>query len=182
MTPQRVHPVALTGDLVALRELTDGDLDAVHAIVGDPAVCQTLIFQPKTLAETVDYLTRAIQEAHQEPRTSYFLGVTRRDTAELIGTARLGLADYASGNIGYAIRHDQWNHGYATDATRVLIRFGIETLGLHRVWASHGPDNPSSGRVLLKAGMVYEGTLRHNVIDKGAWRDSLVYAHVVDRS
>ena len=73
------------------------------------------------------------------------------------------------------IRYDQWKRGYATEATALLIRFEMGTLRLHRLWTSHGPENPSSGRVPLKARMFYKGGLRHNVIDKGAWCDSLVY-------
>lgn len=173
------YPVALVGERVCLRELALDDVAAVQAIVADPAVCETLIFKPKTRDETAEYVSRAIREAHEKPRTSYFLAVTRSDTGDLVGTARLGLGDFRSGNIGYAIRRDQWNRGYATEATALLISFGFD-LGLHRIWASHGPENPSSGRVLLKAGMSYEGRLRHNVIDKGAWRDSLVYGVVAD--
>lgn len=178
MTTPTVHPVTLTGHLIHLREMTSDDVDAVHAIVGDPEVCETLIFHPKTREETAGYVRRAIEEAEQRPRNAYFLAVTQADTGELVGTARLGLGEFASGNIGYAIRRDHWNRGYATEATRLLTRFGFDTLGLHRVWASHGPANPSSGRVLVKAGMAYEGTLRENVLDKGEWRDSLVYAAI----
>ena len=158
-----MYPVILTGKRLTLRELTDADVDAVHAIVGDPVVCETLIFTPKTRDQTVDYVARAVQDAHAEPRTSYFLAVVA--DGDLVGTARLGLGEYHSGNIGYA-----------TEATVLLIDFGIRELGLHRVWASHGPANPSSARVLLKAGMVHEGNLRHNVLDKGTWRDSLVHS------
>lgn len=182
MTPPRLYPVTLAGERVGLRELTEDDVPAVHAIVGDPQVCETLIFPPKTLDETAVYVAAAMRAAEQEPRTSYFLAVVEAGSGELVGTARIGLGEFSSGNIGYAIRRDRWGRGYATEATRLLVRFGFEQLGLHRVWASHGPDNPSSGRVLLKAGMVYEGTARQNVLNKGKWRDSLVYAVLAGES
>lgn len=175
-----MYPVELSGYEIHLRELQPTDVDAIHRIVGDPVVCETLIFPPKTRSETLEYVMRFVDAARIDARTEYYLAVLHPDassgTDDLVGTARIGLGDFASGNIGYAIRRDRWGQGLATAATRLLVDFGFGQLGLHRIWASHGPDNPPSGQVLRNAGMTYEGTLRENVLDKGRWRDSLVYA------
>ncbi|MET7304663.1 GNAT family protein [Embleya sp. NPDC005575] len=52
----------------------------------------------------------------------------------------------------------------------------FSTVGLHRVWAGHEPDNAASGRVLKRSGMYLEGTRRQDVFLRGAWRDTIVYA------
>jgi RimJ/RimL family protein N-acetyltransferase len=184
-----VYPVRIDGDLVSLGELAAGDVDAVQKVVGDPAVTETLIFEPKDHAETFEYVERFLRMAADEPRTVYYLGVfeTGPDsaaaaggTAELVGTAALTVGEHRSGAIGYAIRADRWGRGYATAATRMLIDFGFRTLRLHRVWASHAPGNPASRVVLTRAGMSYEGRLRDNMHVKGGWRDSLVYSVLED--
>lgn len=169
----------IEGSRIYLRDVSPEDARAVQPIVGDSVVTQTLTFEPKTLEETREYLRPFAEAAEAAPRTEYYLGVIQRESHDLIGTAFLGLGEHSSGNIGYAIRRDEWDKGYATEATRLLIDFGFRKLGLHRIWASHGPANPSSGRVLLKAGMTYEGTLRQNLLVKGHWRDSLMYSILV---
>ncbi len=47
-----------------------------------------------------------------------------------------------------------------TEALREVIRFLLVEVGLNRVDSRHDPMNPGSGRVMLKSGMTYEGTLR----------------------
>lgn len=71
-------------------------------------------------------------------------------------------------------------HGYATDAARTLTDFGFRELGLHRISAAIGPDNGGSIVVAERLGMKYEGRIRDHVFTNGAWRDSLLYAVLVD--
>lgn len=48
--------------------------------------------------------------------------------------------------------------GYATETVKAIIKYSFDDLSLNRVQAL--TSNPASERVLTKAGMVYEGTLR----------------------
>ena len=68
----------------------------------------------------------------------------------LIGTCGL---DETEGRIalGYWIRQDAWNKGYATEAGRALVAMG-RALGYRRLTATHFVDNPASGAVLRKIG------------------------------
>ena len=65
--------------------------------------------------------------------------------------------------VGYWIGFPYWGKGYATEALRAVIAHAF-TLGIHRVFAEHFAHNPASGRVLHKAGMKHEGTLRHHMV------------------
>jgi RimJ/RimL family protein N-acetyltransferase len=47
---------------------------------------------------------------------------------------------------------------------------------LNRLWANHDIRNTASGKVLLKAGMLHEGTLRQSVLRKGEVTDYVHYA------
>ena len=62
--------------------------------------------------------------------------------------------------MGYWISIPYRNNGYASEAVKTVIEYGFSKLGLKRIQAVHGVNNPASGRVLEKAGMKYEGTLR----------------------
>ena len=77
---------------------------------------------------------------------------------------------------GWLLARSHWGRGYATEATRALLAFGFGELKLHRIYATCDPKNRASARVLEKAGMRYEGHLRDHLIQRGAWRDSLLYA------
>jgi RimJ/RimL family protein N-acetyltransferase len=54
------------------------------------------------------------------------------------------------------------------------IAFG--ELDMHRVEATCDPRNTASARVLLRLGMMREGTLRHMMKLTDGWRDSDIYS------
>ena len=47
-----------------------------------------------------------------------------------------------------------------TEALIAVIDYLLEEVGCNRVAARHDVNNPASGKVMQKAGMIYEGTLR----------------------
>ena len=47
-----------------------------------------------------------------------------------------------------------------TEALKCAMDFLINEVGFHMVYAFHDVKNPASGRVMEKAGMKYEATLR----------------------
>ncbi|MCK4915409.1 MAG: GNAT family N-acetyltransferase, partial [Candidatus Eisenbacteria sp.] len=56
------------------------------------------------------------------------------------------------------------------------IGFGFEQLGLHRIWATCDTGNAQSARVLERAGMALEGTMRDDTWLRGHWRSSHLYS------
>jgi len=78
--------------------------------------------------------------------------------------------------IGYAMGRAWWNRGYMTEALRAVIKFFFEEVGMNRVEARHDPRNPGSGRVMQKAGMLYEGTLRQADTNNQGVCDEACYA------
>ena len=76
--------------------------------------------------------------------------------------------------IGYWVGVPYWGRGYASEAARAVVDFGFRELGLRRIWARVFVRNPASVRVVEKAGLRHEGTLRRN-LRKG---DELLDHHV----
>lgn len=78
--------------------------------------------------------------------------------------------------LGYWVGEAYQGNGYTTAATRAVVRFAFEELGLHRVEAACQPENIASQRVLDKAGFRQEGRARAYLKIDGDWRDHLLFA------
>lgn len=83
--------------------------------------------------------------------------------------------DFRRASLGYCLKEAAWGHGYATEASRALLRWAFDSLTLNRVQAEADTRNVASGRVLEKLGFVLEGTLREDCIVDGVVSDSWVY-------
>ncbi|MEE2949220.1 MAG: GNAT family N-acetyltransferase [Chloroflexota bacterium] len=60
--------------------------------------------------------------------------------------------------ISYWIGKPYWNQGYATEAVAGVLSYAFNNLKFERVYAAHFTRNIASGRVMQKAGMLYEGS------------------------
>jgi RimJ/RimL family protein N-acetyltransferase len=71
---------------------------------------------------------------------------------QLIGY--VGLGNGESCDLGYCVKKEYWHRGIATEAsTAVLERIG--RAGYSYVTATHDVNNPRSGDVMKRLGMVY---------------------------
>jgi len=83
--------------------------------------------------------------------------------------------------IAYNISKHYRNKGYMTEALYCVLRFLINEVGYNRIKGGHFADNPASGRVMEKAGMRYEGTLRQNEKNmNGDIVDGKIYSLIKD--
>jgi ribosomal-protein-alanine N-acetyltransferase len=71
--------------------------------------------------------------------------------------------------------------GIMTEALLAVMDFLFSEVGMHRIAAFHDEQNDASGRVMQKAGMVYEGKLREDRMRKdGTYSDMCIYG-ILDR-
>lgn len=78
--------------------------------------------------------------------------------------------------IGYCIGRRWWGRGLTAEALRAVLAFGFEAAGYNRLSACHSLQNPASGRVMEKAGMLLEGTLRQYYRCSSGFQDCRLYA------
>ena len=83
---------------------------------------------------------------------------------------RIGMVE-----IGYCIGRRWWGKGIVTEAFRRIIPFFFEQVGVNRICAQHDPNNPGSGKVMVKSGLRYEGTLRQADYNNRGVADAAVY-------
>lgn len=106
------------------------------------------------------FLREARANADVSPRRRYALAVVvQSDPERLIGSIELRVVscEHRRGEIGYVLAREAWGLGYATEATRRLLAFGFDELGLHKISANCDPENRASVAVLTKNGMHQEG-------------------------
>ena len=78
--------------------------------------------------------------------------------------------------LGYWLSQEFWGRGIMTEAVAAFTDFCFEEFQLRRIYAEPFANNPASGRVLEKAGFIFEGRLKNNVLKDGKLLDSLLYA------
>ncbi len=71
--------------------------------------------------------------------------------------------NHQKGELAYWVGQTYWGKGYATEAAEAMVAFGFETLELNRIHAATLTVNPASSRVMEKAGMRLEGTMKQDL-------------------
>jgi ribosomal-protein-alanine N-acetyltransferase len=96
--------------------------------------------------------------AHQATHGFGLWVVEFRGGGEVIGVTGLGhLADGPEVEVGYRFLRKHWDNGYATEAARASIEFGLDELGLKEIVAVTLSTNLASRRVMEKCGMAFVG-------------------------
>jgi [ribosomal protein S5]-alanine N-acetyltransferase len=104
------------------------------------------------------------EEAWQHKTTRFPWVLVRHGDANLepIGMIELNIKEHIV-SVGYVIAPAFWGEGYATEALLKVLEFTLPHPSIWRVDAITDVDNCASARVLEKAGMQREGTLRYYV-------------------
>lgn len=171
-------PMLLTTNHLILREFVEDDWQAVLEYQSDPAYLRYNPWWHRTESDARSFVRMFIDWSCEVPRKKFQFAIILKEEERLIGNCGLrkqnGQVQVA--DLGYEIDRRYWGHGYATEASRVLLKLGFEQLRLHRIWAYCIAENVASARVLEKIGMKYEGLQRESEWMKNRWWDTLHYA------
>jgi RimJ/RimL family protein N-acetyltransferase len=161
-----------------LRPFETTDIESLHRYRSLPKVHRYVVLGPHTKKDTANFIKYAIAEGKKRSVQNHIWAVVSKKTGDVIGDCNLPIVNPAQKEacLGYTLRPEFWNQGYATEVTKKLIEFGFRDLKLHRIFATCDTNNVASSKVLLKAGMRWEGTFRKNLLQKGKWRDTHQYA------
>ncbi|MGW1915479.1 GNAT family N-acetyltransferase [Streptomyces sp. NPDC002076] len=125
---------------------------------------------------------RRIERMHRRWQTeeAAIWAIARADGGEALGLIGWGDIDLADGNaeILYWILPAARGGGVVAEATRVVSRWALDELGLHRLRLCHSTANSASCRVAEKAGYSYEGTQRSALLHEDGWHDEHLHALV----
>ncbi len=166
----------LTTPRLLLRAFAEADVPRLISLAGDYEVARNTlnIPHPYTQADAQHWL-RLTQQGYAQ-HTAYAFELELRATGEFIGGMGLTLeARFDRAEVGYWLGQLYWGLGLATEALAAVLRFGFEELNLNKIYATHIAENPASGRVMLKNGMVKEGELVQHTKRDGRYHDLWQY-------
>lgn len=139
-------------DRLVLRRFEEHDLAAFFELARDRETNRFLPFFPP---ETRSCRGRALHERFLTetgaPADCCYAVCLRADERPIGYVTLMGDAH----DLGYALRSDYWGRGIAAEAAAAVLR-EAEAAGVPFVTATHDVENPRSGRVMQKLGMVYQ--------------------------
>lgn len=155
--------VQLETPRLILRRVTMEDAEAAFQNwTSEEQVTQFLCWPThKNSEETREIFQRWV--ANYENMNNYLWGIVlKEDGGRLIGTISAVEQDESLNkvHIGYCIGSRWWHRGITSEAFARIIAFFFEEVRVNRIEARHDPQNPNSGKVMLKCGLTHEGTLR----------------------
>lgn len=159
-----------------LRMLHIADAEALFHYVSQDAVTKYMLWESHTsLRQTKKYI-KMITRKYLDG--VYAWAITLKDTKEFIGMVDFSefTQEARIAEIGYSLSYTYWGKGIMSEAVQAVIDFGFNELYLERIYARCFAENIGSERVMQKAGMTYEGTMRKGIHIKGAYHDLKMYA------
>lgn len=169
-------PTTLESERLVLRRLEIADVPDIEKLAGDRYIAETTLNIPHPYPEGVAESFIVHSQRAMESGSAYNFAITWQDQSNLIGVIGLEIApEYKRAELGYWLGRPFWGKGFASESARRIVRFGFEDLKLHRIFAACFSRNVASMRVMQKAGMIYEGTLREHFLHFNRYEDTAYY-------
>lgn len=170
--------IPLETDRLLLRPFKRGDTDAMFKNwASDPEVTKYLTWPHYTSRDEVQLKIDEWVSNYAKP-DFYQWAIVEKGSDDVIGTisvvSKNDLVHLA--HIGYCIGRAFQGKGYMTEALTRLIDFFFDDVGYNRIEARHDPNNAASGRVMQKAGLTFEGTMRQADWNNQGVCDTSMYA------
>jgi RimJ/RimL family protein N-acetyltransferase len=165
---------ALTGDRVRLRELRESDLDRLVAWWQDPDLMVTQTSGPYHPQMAAPIAEQFRTWSRNDGTDAGFVVETHADGVPVGHAALFGAnAHNRTATFAIMIGPPHQNRGLGTEATRLILRFGFEELGLHRIQLVANGFNERGLATYRKAGFVEEGRSREAIFRSGTWHDQV---------
>ena len=166
----------LTARLI-LRPLRLDDASAVFHYAHDPEVTRSTTWDAHATVEDSRRYIEAIISGYQRGESAE-LAIEHKMDKKVIGACGLTAvsAEHCRGEAVFAMAKEYWGNGFMSEALNAVLAFGFGPLGLNRIFAKVDPDNVNTIRVLKRAGWMFDGSLRQDVLVRGQFRDVRLYS------
>ena len=145
-----------------LRPWCEDDAEDLYTYASDPEVGPPAGWPPHTRVENSREIIRTVLSApdtfavclKENGRSD---GVAGGHPIGSVGFHRNDLAeDDDEYELGYWIGKPYWGQGLIPEASREMLRYAFEDLGMNRIWCGYYDGNEKSRRVQEKLGFLYQ--------------------------
>ena len=161
-----------------IRPYKTSDAEAVLKTIGNYQIYRTTygIQHPCDIKYVKKWIKNILANASAD--RAYEYAIINKKTRAYMGNVGLINIDHKSKrcDISYFIDPLYQNHGIATEASAVMIRYAFDQLGMIRVGGMCMENNNASAKVMEKLHMTYEGTLRNYFIKDNAVINAKMYS------
>ncbi len=165
----------LVGERVRLRDLHDDDLPLLEQWWHEAA---TGVLQQNNLRPRPSPAAREMfrQWSANDSGASVGFSIVTLAAGDLIGHLTLWGVDACNrgATLAIIVGDEHTGQGYGGDAVRVLVRYGLQEMGLHRIELQTWAFNARALSTCRRAGFVVEGQRRDAVFHDGAFHDEVV--------
>ncbi|WP_232214165.1 GNAT family N-acetyltransferase [Bacillus sp. SG-1] len=161
--------------------LTDAQKAFAHWLSDERISDNRISAAHTSLSQTIERLTKIV--FNYEKDDFCYWAIKLKVDGELIGEIDLYDFDQATENceVSYSLGYHWWNKGYGTEALKAVVDFGFTYMNVHKISGAHNTDNPASGKIMSKAGMLKEGIIRDMIRNsKNQYKDCAVYGILHD--
>jgi ribosomal-protein-alanine N-acetyltransferase len=132
-----------------LRPQIPADAAPLFDILSDPAAMRFWSHSAMTELAVANELVREQQAAMAAGLCRYW---TMLESRQAIGSIDLSLIRDGSAELGFLLRPDRWDQGFASEAVGTVITYALGPLDLMRLAAAVQAENRAAARVLEKNG------------------------------
>jgi RimJ/RimL family protein N-acetyltransferase len=161
----------LTTERLILRNWDEHDIEPFTRMNADPDVMR---YFPSTLTseQSQAYLQRIID--HHDKHGYGLLVVGSREDGRFMGFTGLSIPNFEADftpcvEVGWRFDKAYWGQGYATEAAKACIGYGLGALGLQKILSFTSTHNHPSEAVMRRIGMEKIGEFDHPKLEKGHW-------------
>ena len=142
-----------------LRTWMPDDAERLLELNSDPEVAR---FLGGTAAFTIERMRAWIERQMEEQEREGFSlwPVIRKEDGRLIGRAGLHRLPEGYVEVGWVFERSVWGMGYASEAARASIAYGLDVAHLDHVYALINPFNAASIAVAYRVGMRFDRVVR----------------------
>jgi len=154
--------VTLTTPRLTLRRFEEGDIAVAYRNwCSDAEVTKYLRWPAHPCEDVTRMVLMDWIGSYQQP-DFYQWAIVPHEDGEAVGAITVVEHDDRTkkAHIGYCIGRPWQNKGYMTEALDRVMTFLFEQVGVNRIESLHDPNNPASGRVMTKCGILPEAVLR----------------------
>lgn len=159
-----MEKVNLKTERLLIRSPRASDIPRIVKFADNPKVADMTLNMPYPYEEkdAIYWINMANQGLEDESQFTF--AICQKTTDEFIGGIGLRVNKrFNRAELGFWIGEPFWNNGFVSEAVKKMLAFGFEEAGLNKILATHLPNNPASGKVMVKNGMVKEGELKEHI-------------------